>query len=115
MLFIGRTMNKETQLGRKGDKKKGQSTVLRILCGISRSSQNRFHVKCVQLRVFFPSLGLCLCPTPRPVLRKAPVRLGLVQMLWLFAPGCCSSCHGAVQLQRNMSHLNLPSFTRWLK
>lgn len=40
MLFIGRTMNKETQLGRtekgeeKGDKKKkkkGQSTELRIL------------------------------------------------------------------------------------
>lgn len=34
MLFIGRTMNKETQLGRKEkgrEKKIGQSTVLRIL------------------------------------------------------------------------------------
>lgn len=33
MLFIGRTMNKETQLGRKekGREKKGQSTELRIL------------------------------------------------------------------------------------
>lgn len=38
MLFIGRTMNKETQLGRKekGREKIGQSTVLRILLVESR-------------------------------------------------------------------------------
>lgn len=48
MLFIGRTMNKETQLGRKEkgrrEEKKNRAIhrVAHITCGISRSSQHRF-------------------------------------------------------------------------
>lgn len=77
MLFIGRTMNKETQLGReeKGKEKKKRRKkkraihrVAHITCGISRSSQNRFPCKCESISFsffsfFFSSTGRALAPT----------------------------------------------------
>lgn len=68
----------------------------------------------VQLRIF--SHWPCMRLLPHPVLQRAKWPWSsdvLVQMLWVRPVWCSTAaaqswCHGAIQLQRNMSHLKLP-------
>lgn len=116
MLFIGRTMNKETQLGRKKERKRKNRTIQRvahITCGISRSSHNRFPVNVCGWE-YFPT-GRALSSIQSCKKKKCPWSSDvLVQMLRVRLVWCSvaaqSWCHGAIQLQRNMSHLKLPFF-----
>lgn len=118
MLFIGRTMNKETQLGRKekgrGGKKQDNpqccAYYLRNLTVITES----VPCKRVQLKSIFSPVAARLFP--HPVLQREE-KCPEAVMCWYRCCGCvrfwCSAavqswCHGAIQLQRNMSHLKLP-------
>lgn len=119
MLFIGRTMNKETQLGRKEkgrrEEKKKQGNpqscayYLWNLTVITAS----IPCICVRLRAFSHWLCACFHIQSRRKRKSAPRSSDvLVQMLWVRPVWCSAAaqswCHGAIQLQRNMSHLKLP-------
>lgn len=108
MLFIGRTMNEETQLGRKEKgregEKKGQSAELRVLLVESHGQQ-----RCsVNVRVWLLPIPSCGERSPPPLPPPPP------------QPGCLRRCRsepvsrcGSARLQ----HVELPFFfffTRWL-
>lgn len=69
MLFIGRTMNKETQLGRKekGREKGGNPRSCAYYLWNLTVITESVLCKCVRMRVFFPLVVRLL---PRPVLQK---------------------------------------------
>lgn len=70
MLFIGRTMNKETQLGRKEkgrERKIGQSTESRILLAESHGHQ---RIDSLEVRAAESLFPLAARSPPHPVLQK---------------------------------------------
>lgn len=92
MLFIGRTMNKETQLGRKEkgrEKKRAIHRIAHITCGISRSSQNRFSVN-VCGREYFPT-GCALASTSSLAERSAPDAVMCWCSLWVRLVWCSAA------------------------
>lgn len=88
MLFIGRTMNKETQLSNKekGREKIGQSTVLRILLVDSHGhQQNRFPCNSVRSTGFFSPTGSALASASSLAEKRSAPEAG---MCWYRCCGC---------------------------